>query len=272
MSISAKTKVLAVVGDPVSHSLSPIMHNGWIADAGLDAVYVALRVSGDAPAFFAGLKSSGLFGLNVTVPHKELAARAADACDLAVANTLRFAESGALEAYNTDGGGFTDALEEVAPDWRARVKTILILGAGGGARGIAETLQGDARMLIANRTRARAEELARAVQNAEASDWNDLPKLFARADLIVQTTTLGMGSNPSPAWPVDQCKPSAIIVDIVYRPLETPLLKAARARGLVGVDGLGMLIHQGARAFEIWFGIRPDAAKARARLMAALGS
>jgi len=272
MSLTAKTKVLAVLGDPVGHSLSPLMHNGWIGDHGIDAVYVALRVSDDASAFFAGLKSAGFHGVNVTVPHKELAARAADRSGLAVANTLRWAEDGVLEAFNTDGTGFTDALEDAAPGWRARVKSILILGAGGGARGIAETLQGDARMLIANRTRARAEDLALSIKNAEAADWADLPVLFAQADLIVQTTTLGMGGNVSPAWPVAHCKAGAIIVDIVYRPLETPLLKAARARGLVGVDGLGMLIHQGARAFEIWFGVKPDTSKARERLMAALKS
>jgi shikimate dehydrogenase len=116
----------------------------------------------------------------------------------------------------------------------------------------------------------RAEALADTLTYTGVGDWKDLGALFEGADLIVQATTLGMGVSHSPNWPVHRCKPDAIVVDIVYRPLETPLLAAARARGLKTVDGLGMLIHQGARSFEIWFGIKPDVAKARARLEAAL--
>lgn len=270
MSITAATKVFAVIGDPVSQSLSPIMHNGWIADHGLDAVYVALPLKTDDP--IAAIRAlRGLAGMNVTVPHKAAAAKAADRGGLSVANTLRRESDGSLSAFNTDGAGFIDALNEVAPDWRARVSRVLIVGAGGGAQGIGEALSPFVSTVhFANRTAANGDAAASAIPNGRALRWDDLERAFGAADLIVQTTTLGMHGEPTHDWPVAYCRPSAIVADIVYRPLETDLLRAARARGLTTVDGLGMLIHQGARAFELWFGIAPDAAKARARLMAAL--
>jgi shikimate dehydrogenase len=240
------TKRYAVIGDPVSHSLSPLMHNGWIADHGLDATYEAYLLRSDDPvAAIRGLTQFA--GMNVTVPHKEAAAAAADRSETSTANVLRWEADGTLSAFNTDGLGFLDALDEAAPEWRSRVKHALILGAGGAAQGIAGLVSSYVKTVgVANRTRARAE------------------------DLIIQTTTLGMTGTESPAWPFDVCGAATIAVDIVYRPLETPFLAAARARGLKGVDGLGMLIHQGALSFEIWHGIRPDVAKARARLEAAL--
>lgn len=260
----------AVIGDPVSHSLSPLMHNGWIADHGLNATYEALLLRSDDAAK-AIRELEGFAGANVTVPHKEAAARAATGFGGAVANTLRWEADGCISAWNTDGDGFLDALLEAAPGWRARVKHILILGAGGGARGIAEALNGAGEITIANRTLSRAEELARAV-GCRAVEWSALGDAFAEADLIINATTLGLSNTPSPDWPIARTKQSAIVADIVYRPLETPLLAAARARGLTIMDGLGMLIHQGARAFELWFGVKPDAARARARLIEALRS
>lgn len=260
----------AVIGDPVSHSLSPLMHNGWIADHGLNATYEALLLRSDDAAK-AIRELEGFAGANVTVPHKEAAARAATGFGGAVANTLRWEADGRISAWNTDGDGFLDALLEAAPGWRLRVKQILILGAGGGARGIAEALSGAGEITIASRTFSRAEELARAI-GGRAVEWSALGDAFAEADLIINATTLGLSNTPSPDWPIGRVKQSAIVADIVYRPLETPLLAAARARGLTIMDGLGMLIHQGARAFELWFGVKPDAAKARARLIEALRS
>ncbi|MES1200990.1 MAG: shikimate dehydrogenase [Pseudomonadota bacterium] len=269
--ITANTSVLAIFGDPVGHSLSPVMHNGWIEDHGLDAVHVALPLKSEDPvAAFRALKSVGLRGANVTVPHKEAAARAADRSDASVANVLRWEQSGLVSAFNTDGLGFIDALTEAAPDWRGRVRDVLILGAGGAAKGIADALS-DHSITVANRTFQRAEELSRSVPRGRAESWHELERAFSAADLIVQTTTLGMHGNESPDWPVHLCRANAIVVDIVYRPLETPLLKAAAARGLIVVDGLGMLIHQGARAFKLWFDIAPDTMLARQRLLAALG-
>jgi shikimate dehydrogenase len=272
MSISAATKLLAVIGDPVGHSLSPLMHNGWIADHGLDAIYGALPLkSDDAVSDIRALKHFGFAGMNVTVPHKAAAAKAADRSEGPVANTLRWEEDGSLSAFNTDGPGFLDALDAAAPDWRARVKRVLILGAGGAAAGVGHALSPHVDTVhFANRTPARAESAAATIRNGRTLRWDDLERGFGAADLVVQATTLGMAGQEAPDWPVAYCRPTAIIADIVYRPLETELLRAARARGLVSMDGLGMLIHQGARAFELWFGIRPDTAKARQRLMAAL--
>lgn len=273
MTITADTKVLGVIGDPVRHSLSPIMHNGWIADHGIDAVYVALPLrSADPVAAIRALGQFGFVGLNVTVPHKEAAAKAADICDGGVANTLRWEPDGRLSAFNTDGAGFLDALSEIEPDWRVKVRRVLIVGAGGAAIGVARALAPEVECVsLVNRTQARAEAAAGSLPNARVLSWENLAQGFAEADLIVQATILGMAGLASPEWPMASCKLAAIVADIVYRPLETPFLGAARARGLLAMDGLGMLIHQGARAFEIWFGVKPDAAKAHARLLEALG-
>ncbi|MEQ1490095.1 MAG: shikimate dehydrogenase [Terricaulis sp.] len=270
MSITAATKVYGVVGDPVGHSLSPVMHNGWIADHGLDAVYVALPLKSDDPV--AAIKAlSGFAGLNITVPHKEAAAKAATRSEGVVANVLRREDDGSLSAFNTDGLGFLDSLADGAPDWRTRARRVLILGAGGGALGIGQALSPFVDTIhFANRTAERAEKTAAAIPNGRTTRWDDLERAFGHADLIVQTTTLGMADQPEMAWPVSLCRPNAIVADIVYRPLETPLLAAARARRLTAIDGLGMLIHQGARSFDLWFGIKPDVAKARQRLLAAL--
>jgi shikimate dehydrogenase len=272
MSITSATKVLGVVGDPVRHSLSPTMHNGWIADHELDAVYVALPLqTSDAAAALRAMKGLGFTGLNVTVPHKAAAASAADRKESAVANVLRWEEDGSLSAFNTDGPGFIDALSEGVRDWRGRIKRALILGAGGAAQAIGQALSPSVDTVhFANRTAARAEEGARAIPNGRVLRWDDLERGFGAADLIVQATTLGMDGEPEQAWPFQYCRPNAIAMDIVYRPLETPFLAAARERKLVAIDGLGMLIHQGARSFELWFGIKPDTNRARERLIAAL--
>lgn len=272
MKISGATQVLLLLGDPVAHSLSPLMHNGWIADHGLDAVYVAAPLRTNAAvAAIRALKSYGFKGANITVPHKEAAAAAADRRDAQVANVVRWEADGTLSAFNTDGPGFIDALTETAPDWRARVKRVLMVGAGGAAQAIASTLSAHVDTIhFVNRTGARADAAALAIPNGRTLRWDDLERGFGAADLIVQATSLGMNGDHDLDWPVGTCRAGAIVADIVYRPLETGLLRAARGRGLVTVDGLGMLIHQGARAFEHWFGVLPDAGKARARLTAAL--
>lgn len=265
------TKRYAVIGDPVAHSLSPLMHTGWIADHGLDATYEAHLLRSDDPVTaIRGLTQFA--GMNVTVPHKEAAARAAG-WPQGVANTLRREADGTLTAFNTDGVGFRDALTESEPDWLRRVVNVAIIGAGGAARGIAAELSPHVGAIaFVNRTLARAETAASDLRRfgAKAHAWDELDRAFAAADLIVQATTLGMAGENAPRWPVELCKPSAMIADIVYRPLETDLLRAARARGLATVDGLGMLIHQGARAFSLWHDIRPNVARARERLTKAL--
>jgi shikimate dehydrogenase len=276
MSISGKTRVFAVAGSPVAHSLSPAMHNGWYADHGLDAVYVALPVAAHiAVETFDHAFDLGLQGLNITVPFKEAAARAAVSLDpaaahLEAANVLA-PEAGGWRAFNTDAPGFVASLEEAAPGWRDRVETAVVLGAGGAGRAIAYGLQqaGVPRVLILNRDPDRGAAAGRRL-GLEVWGLDRLAEAFAIADLIANATTLGMGANPAPDWPLAAAHPNAIMADAVYAPLETALLRQARARGLTAVDGLGMLIHQGALAFEHWFGIRPDAQKARARLLATL--
>lgn len=271
--ISGKTQVLALFGDPVSHSLSPALHNGWIADFGLDAVYVAMRITGDAEQAFRTLKHVGLKGANVTVPHKEAAARAADVATTPVANVLHW-RAGALEAFNTDGDGFLDAVSEAAPAWRDQVKTALVVGAGGSATALAGVLSGEPadRILVVNRTFEKAKALESLSPAITALPWEKLGDAFAEADLIVNATSIGLNGAAEIAWPVARCKPGALVMDIVYKPLETALLRAARGQGLIAIDGLGMLLHQGARAFAIWFGVQPDIAKGRARLREAIGA
>jgi len=271
--ISGATKILAVLGAPVTHSLSPQMHNAWLAEAGIDAVYAALPIG---PGAFAGLRDMGLFGVNVTVPFKERAAAIATDLDetaarLGAANVLAF-RGGPVAGYNTDARGFIASLDEDAPGWRARVDAAVVLGAGGAARAIAWGLAaaGVGEILIANRTSARADDVAQLHPAMAPWPWERIDAAFARADLIVNATSLGLAGAASPAWPLHAAPAHAIVADAVYRPLETPLLAAARARGLAVVDGLGMLIHQGAAAFSIWFDVAPDVSRARGRLLAAL--
>lgn len=232
MTITAATRVYAVIGDPVRHSLSPLIHNAWIADHGIDAVYAAFELKHENP--IAALRALGAFGLsgaNVTAPFKEAAARAANATNLVAANVLRWDENRTLSAFNTDGPGFLRALSETVPDWRVRLRRALVLGAGGAGRGIAQALSPHVEAVyIANRTFPRAEEVAGAIPNARAVRWDDLERGFGGADLIVQTTTLGMNGQPEQIWPMQACRTDAIMADVVYRPLETPFLRTARAR------------------------------------------
>lgn len=272
------TKRYAVIGDPVNHSLSPLMHSGWIEDHGLDAVYEAHHLRSDDPVRAIRVLE-GYDGVNVTVPHKEAAASAAERASAAVrqlnaANTLTWRD-GILFGDNTDAPGFTLALEEAAPDWH-EVKTALVIGAGGAGRAVAYGLAGQdgPAITIVNRTFERADAAARMIgphcgRTAIARPWSALAESIAEADIIVNATTLGMNGARFD-WPMEHARAGALVADIVYRPLETPLLRQARARGLKTVDGLSMLIRQGALSFEIWHGIKPDAARARERLMAGL--
>ncbi|MES1202266.1 MAG: shikimate dehydrogenase [Pseudomonadota bacterium] len=275
MNITAKTPVLAVIGDPVGHSLSPVMHNGWIDDFGLDAAYVALRVDVREQALgFEGLRALRLFGANVTVPHKQAACLISNRLDpaasaLRAVNVLRWERDGSVSGFNTDAFGLIAALDESQSGWRSKTGTALVLGAGGAARAAAWGLAqaGVRRVLITNRTPERANEAAEVSKRCYAFPWEDMGNLFESADLIVNATTLGMAGAPPFDWPIERAPDHCIVLDAVYAPLETGLLRAARARGMTAVDGLGMLIHQGALSFEIWFGLQPDIRLARARIM-----
>ena len=257
------TQHAGVIGWPIEHSRSPLIHNHWITEHGLDATYGAISVPPDDLAgFMETLRGGMLVGCNVTVPHKEAALALADEPDEAArrvgcASTL-WAVEGRIHATTTDGAGFMAGLEEVAPVHG--IEHALVLGAGGAARAVVETLTArGTRVSIANRTEARAEALAGQF-DAGAIGWDELAPLARDADLLVNTTSLGMAGQPAlelPKGTLEVLPEHALVADIVYAPLETPLLAAARARGLTGVDGLGMLLHQAALSFEAWFGVRP---------------
>jgi shikimate dehydrogenase len=267
-------KRFAVLGHPVAHSLSPMMHGAWIAAAGIAARYERIDVGPDAFGLAAALE--GLSGANVTIPHKEAAAAFADQRDprverLGAANVLSRHGNG-WAAANTDAPGFVAALDEAAPDWRARVKTALVIGAGGAGVAILDGLAeaGIERLFVINRTLLRAMRATEAVQGAIALDWRNLADVFGVSDLIVNATSLGLGGVNTQDWPFARAKRGAIALDAVYKPLRTDFLSQAEDHGLPTVDGLGMLIHQGALAFQLWFGHKPDTKTARTLLLGAL--
>lgn len=252
-------KLAGVIGWPVAHSLSPLIHTIWARRAGVDGYYIPIAIEPDYDAFARAMDSLrvvGFEGVNVTIPHKEHALRYADeasseARQAGAANMLTVKKDAAY-ADNSDIEGFMQAAQEKKAETSG---TALILGAGGAARGIAITLKklGVSKAVIANRTRAKADALADAF-SLEAVDWNDRNEAARQADLIVNTTSLGMTGEPPLDLDLSQSKPDACVADIVYAPLETRLLAAARARNLKTVDGLSMLMHQAAPGFRTWFG------------------
>ncbi|SFU08946.1 shikimate dehydrogenase [Mesorhizobium sp. YR577] len=254
-----------VCGHPIAHSRSPKIHGFWLKKHGIDGFYDAVDVAPENfEAFLGGLAENGLAGGNITIPHKEAAYRFADRRDAAAeeigaVNTLWF-EDGQLCATNTDAHGFAANLDEYAPGW-TKAGTAVVLGAGGASRAVIFALKqrGFTDIRIVNRTVARAAELAdRFGKGVSAHPSDAVSELLSDAGLLVNTTALGMHGNAEiPADP-SHLPDHAIVIDIVYVPLETPLLAAARMRGLKTVDGLGMLLHQAVPGFERWFGVRPE--------------
>lgn len=266
-----------VIGHPVAHSRSPLIHGGWLAEHRLDGSYERIDVAPDALAgFVARVRAGDFAGGNVTVPHKQAVLPLLDqigdaALAIGAVNTL-WREGGRLHGDNTDAAGFLAHLEERAPRWRDTVGCALVLGAGGAARAVCHGLRtrGVGRVILANRSRERADEVAAAFgAPVEARDWDDRHGLVAVADLIVNTTSLGMKGQPPLDLDLSALRPGTIVDDIVYVPLRTDLLAAAEQRGGVPVDGLGMLLHQAAPGFARWFGVTPAVTPAlRARLEA----
>ena len=254
-----------VVGHPVKHSRSPIIHGYWLEQFGINGRYDRYDVKPeDFSHFVKTLSEQGLQGVNVTIPHKEAAFLALDeaterARRLKAANTLWF-ENGKLWGDNTDSIGFLANLDQGHPGWDINAKSALILGAGGAARAIIAGLQkrNIEKITIVNRTRERAEELALMSGGQVAiAEWSKLSFQLESADLVVNTTSLGMSGQPDLDLSLDLLGKNALVTDIVYVPLETNLLKQARLRGNPVVDGLGMLLHQAVPGFEHWFGKRP---------------
>lgn len=255
-----------VCGHPIGHSRSPKIHGHWLATLGIDGSYEAVDVAPqDFAAFSAGMAQAGFAGGNVTIPHKEaafrLAARRDEAAEaIGAVNTL-WLEDGILWGGNTDAYGFAANLAEYAPGWQ-QSRVAVVLGAGGASRAVIHALQksGVAEIRVVNRTVSRAVELADHFGGGvSAHPLTAIGELLGDSRLLVNTTSLGMKGGDE-ASPIDlsPLPDDAIVTDIVYLPLETPLLAAAKARGLKAVDGLGMLLHQAVPGFERWFGQRPQ--------------
>ena len=266
MSISGATMVAGIAGCPVTHSLSPVIHNAWIAAAGLDAVYVPFNVPEDGFAAFAtALRGGVIKGINVTIPFKETALALSDeAGQLAekagAANLLTFQPDGRIMAQNTDGPGMLDAIFEQAPGYDPTIAPAVILGAGGAARGAAAALvlAGSPAVRLINRSIDRADGLARALGGTvSAYGPADHRAALRDAGLVINATSLGLGGGDGPSIDFEALPSEAVVMDMVYKPLETQFLRLARARGHRAVDGLEMLIRQAAPSFEAFFGLAP---------------
>jgi len=269
-------KAACVIGWPVGHSRSPLIHNYWIKQHGLDAEYRREAVAPEQfKDFITHLATRGYVGANVTVPHKEVALAVSEPDDRAravgAANTL-WLDGGRLRSTNTDVEGFIGNLDATAPGWDRGLQSALVLGAGGAARAVVFGLleRGIGRILLVNRTAERAAALRMQFgDRVMLARWSDLDGLMAEAGLLVNTTSLGMAGQPSLAIDLARLPADAVVSDLVYVPLETALLAAARSRGLRAVDGLGMLLHQAGGGFQRWFGVRPQVTEALRALVEA---
>lgn len=265
-----------VTGHPIAHSRSPRIHGHWLTKYGIDGSYRAIDVAPqDFAAFLKALGENGYRGGNVTIPHKEAAfagvARRDEAAEaIGAVNTLWF-EDGVLWGGNTDGHGFAANLDDHAPGW-AENGPAVVLGAGGASRAVIHALKtrGIKDIRIVNRTLSRAKELSdRFGAGVSAHGAEATGELLADAGLLVNTTALGMHGNEGLSADPAGLPGHAIVTDIVYVPLQTPLLAAAKARGLKTVDGLGMLLHQAVPGFERWFGVRPEVTPELRRMIVA---
>ncbi|VFU09916.1 shikimate dehydrogenase [Methylocella tundrae] len=275
MSIDLKPKAF-VVGWPIAHSRSPIIHGFWLKQFGIQGSYEAIAVAPpDFSDFMRDLPVNGFVGGNVTLPHKQKAFERVDratatAAKLEAVNTL-WLQDGALYGDNTDVEGFLAALDQDAPGWDAASGDAVVLGAGGAARAVVYgLLRRSRRVILANRTRERAEALATHFSaGVEVVDWARLPSSLEGAGLLVNTTSLGMKGQPPLEIELGGLPGDAVVNDIVYFPLETALIRRAQARGLRTVSGIGMLLHQAAPGFERWFGTRPGVTADLRRLVEA---
>ncbi|MBR1237207.1 shikimate dehydrogenase [Bradyrhizobium sp. AUGA SZCCT0182] len=264
MTRATRPPAACLIGWPAAHSRSPLIHHYWLRTLRIEGGYVIEAVPPDEfQDFVFRLSLRGFVGANVTIPHKERALALSKPDDRAravgAANTLWF-ENGELCSTNTDVEGFINNLDACAPGWE-RAEEALVLGAGGSARAVLFGLieRGVKRVHLANRTGERAQALADQFgASVLPMAWDALDELLPRAGLLVNTTSLGMHGQPALELDVGRLPQGAVVSDLVYVPLDTPLLSAARGRGLQTADGLGMLLHQAVRGFELWFGKRPE--------------
>lgn len=274
----AHAPLAGVLGWPIAHSRSPLLHRHWLTRYGLSGHYIPIPVR---PEHFGevlrSLPKAGFVGLNVTLPHKEAALALADAVTdraalIGAANTLIFRPDGRIHADNTDGYGFISNLTQNAPGWQPAAGPAAVIGAGGAARAAVASLleAGVPELRIANRTRIRAEQLkAEFGAKLVIYDWSQVGNMLDGATTVVNATSLGMEGKPALRVPLDALAPDTVVTDLVYVPLMTPFLQEAEARGARVVDGLGMLLHQAAPGFERWFGRRPEVDEAARRAVLA---
>lgn len=267
-----------VIGWPVKHSLSPQLHGWWLKQYGIAGEYQSYPVEpGTLREFIGSLKNNGFKGVNVTVPHKQEVLQYLDrltpvAQGIGAVNTVVVEVDGTLLGDNTDAYGFITSLKAEAPGFNPALPAI-VLGAGGAARAIVASLQnaGVRNLILINRTREHAQELAHSLGvTAYIAGWNDLPTLLPQAGLLVNTTVLGMAGQPPLEIDPAGLGKGAVVFDLIYNPLETPLLRAARIQGNTALNGLGMLLHQAVPGFEYWFGKRPEVMLEQRRSLEAL--
>lgn len=261
-----KIPLAGVIGHPIAHSRSPILHRHWLRRFGLPGFYIPMDVEGDdLETVLRALPKAGFVGVNITVPHKERVMEIADlvtdrAILIGAANMLIFRPDGKIHADNTDGYGFLENLRSGAPSWSPDAGPVALLGAGGAARAVVASLldAGVKEIMVANRTRLRAERLQDDFgRRLRVVDWVQAGNMIDQAALVVNSTSLGMTGKAALRVPLDGLHAGQVVTDLVYAPLRTDLLAAAEAAGCHTVDGLGMLLHQAVPAFERWFGIRP---------------
>jgi len=255
-----------VIGWPIEHSRSPLIHGYWLKRYGIEGAYTKVAVrSDDVAQFLRSLDAEGFVGCNVTVPHKEIAYAVAEEAEesarvVGAANTL-WLEGDRLHAANTDTYGYMTYLSHVVPDWRAHDGPVCVLGAGGAARAIVYGFldAGVDEVRIFNRTRERADAIAEQFgPRVKVFDWGNRSDGARDACVLVNTTAVGLKGVGSLGVDFTGFNPDCVVSDIVYVPLETELIAAARSHGLRTVDGLGMLLHQAVPGFERWFGVRPQ--------------
>jgi len=285
MKITGTTPLAGIMGWPVAHSRSPLLHGFWLDETGLDGAYLPLPVRPDKiEEALRALSILGFRGCNLTIPHKQTALSIVDRVEplarrIGAVNTIVVAPDGSLEASNTDVFGFRENLREAVPDWRPASGPAVVLGAGGSARAVVAALAdaGVAEIRLVNRTLSRAvavaADLSTPTSRVTVHSWEEAGEIQCDAGLLVNTTSLGMSGQPALALDLSRLPRTAPVVDIVYVPLETDLLAAARRRGHPVVDGLGMLLHQGRPGFEAWFGAAVQVTpKLRAAMEATLAS
>ena len=267
MILTGSARLAGVIGWPVSHSLSPRLHGYWLEERKIDGAYLPLAIQPDKlETCLPALRDMGFRGVNLTLPHKILALAlcdevTAEARDIGAVNTVTFVE-GRILGSNSDAFGFLESLREAVPDLGLAGKRALLLGAGGAARAVLAALLGAGlqEVVLCNRSRDKAEALAAELgkDRVTVRDWSAREKDLAEIDLLVNTTSLGMQGQEPLEMPLEGLEPSALVTDIVYRPLETELLARAAARGNPCIDGLGMLLHQARLGFAAWFGEQPQ--------------